>query len=1234
MAIEAVQTFTWDVSCPLFTTFVTALFNVSVYPVQSIDAFRVGALASALHYSGRITTFTTSRSIAVFDIGCLKHRSQLRIARSPLYSTETKTTAKPGIKSAAKTVVSRIKTLLSGKEEAQPEPKPVQPPEPIEERYAAAWEPIVTTYEYRPTPAERWKTRRHQLRLGTWKYDTNESETGAPLQPPITQFREKDLSRLLPPTSDAQFKSREHVAYRRSAMKSHVQILTTPTADTPGTTLLLHFDNKRYLIGSMSEGTQRAGVQMGARLLKVSECFITGRTEWNNTGGVIGMVLTLADANTSSVAASNEDAKKKALTKGKRLGLLDDQEKMKEFEEDAKRDAAPKLTLFSPPNLNHALATARRFVFRKGMPVDVHEIVEDSQKTEGADDWSPYFADENIKVWAMSISPSDNSNGMPLNGKAVGSVSPRKRSINEVYEREPVPDGNGASIVTASSLTPKQHAQLTAKAVVAEMFNSTWRLDTLYETPLSKVRLPASIFVRNSTTNKIQKYKGPLPNGDTPLPDPNLTVLVRKPWPGALIENLPPTEPAKEAISYIIRNHIQRGKFFPDRAEKLKVEKGCKWAQLSKGNNVLNEDGETITPDMVLGEQKEGGGMAVVDIPDASYIDTLLSRPEWRAEKVMAGVGAMVWICGRGVASDPRVQDFMKELAHIQHIVSSPEHCPNNIALDSAAAATARLRQIDPTRYNIPVHSNDAEDASELPEGVHRAVRGLTIQLEPSLEVHAKQVVPYVDIAATEAEMSPEVLEEAKTARSVIKDLEGETRLWASQNLPKGAADVEVTTLGTGSALPSKYRNVSSTLLRVPGWGCMLFDAGENTMGQLRRVFPPDELKQILRGLRMIWISHMHADHHLGTVSVIKAWYQEVHNSTPATHQPGVSAKDVFETKTGLAVVSETAMQHWLYEYSFIEDYGLSRLAPLYISTPYRAPSNVEASILEPNKIGWFIPPSSLAVMPAEQRHQTLALNTLTPEFLNLADIQAVAVKHCHGARAVSVTFPSGFKASYSGDCRPSPAFSKIGKGSTLVIHEATFDDELRGDAEAKNHSTTSEALGVAQAMGAKTCILTHFSQRYQKLPVMDHSDGGSMEGPQASLEDTFAAAADEEETTNPEDEDSGPLQEDLPTTFPDQPTTNGTSTASKPRNSDAAVKFRLKSEMKVCVAFDYMRVKVGQIPEMEGFTPALLKLFEEEEKEKLVEEGEEEKSEGKKGGKQNGGNGKKEKGKGQRGNA
>ena len=53
------------------------------------------------------------------------------------------------------------------------------------------------------------------------------------------------------------------------------------------------------------------------------------------------------------------------------------------------------------------------------------------------------------------------------------------------------------------------------------------------------------------------------------------------------------------------------------------------------------------------------------------------------------------------------------------------------------------------------------------------------------------------------------------------------------------------------------------------------------------------------------------------------------------------------------------------------------------------------------------------------------------------------------------------------------------------MVHEATFADTLEKDAEAKKHSTTAEAIQVSRAMNARVLLLTHFSQRYPKLPAL-----------------------------------------------------------------------------------------------------------------------------------------------------
>jgi ribonuclease Z len=102
----------------------------------------------------------------------------------------------------------------------------------------------------------------------------------------------------------------------------------------------------------------------------------------------------------------------------------------------------------------------------------------------------------------------------------------------------------------------------------------------------------------------------------------------------------------------------------------------------------------------------------------------------------------------------------------------------------------------------------------------------------------------------------------------------------------------------------------------------------------------------------------------------------------------------------------------------------------------------------------------------------------------------------------------------YSGDTRPCEELINQGKSADVLIHEATFEDALALEAFHRKHSTYSEAMDVASRskkkkktmfsigammmthlnfpllfrMQAQTLILTHFSQRYPKLPnLQDH---------------------------------------------------------------------------------------------------------------------------------------------------
>ena len=735
-----------------------------------------------------------------------------------------------------------------------------------------------------------------------------------------------------------------------SKMKSYIEFITTPTSDTPGTALLLHFDDKRYLIGNIHEGLQRAGLQVGAKFLKAKDFFITGRTEWRSTGGLMGMILTLADAAIASAAARAEVTRLK-LERRKAREEEDRQRKKKpskkassdslgkahiskdlEFEEDD-----PSLTLHGGPNLTHTIATARRFIFRKGTPVRVHEHHQEHEVTdaerEGAGE--PTWSDKRIRVWAMPIAPSENND----NSGDLPRETHKKRSLGEFMTGEPTP----AEVSDQWSIepnAPKDQAKRDQKLreyIVNEMFSSEWRYDTLVELPLHEVKLPASIFVRDLATKKIEKYTGPLPNGTAPVP--NIDVLVRQPWPGAVIDHLPPTKPSNIAMSYIIRNHKMRGKFKPAAAKALNVPPGPLWAALAAGSNVQSKDGKTITPDMVLEPSKEGGGIAVVELPSKDYVANLIDRPEWKAEKVMTGVGAIVWILGPGVAYDDTLSAFISARPTLNHIISSTDHCPNYLAMTAAATSAIRHSLIDPTRYPIPIHCNEVPplskpitlESEKVSDSLLSAKRGLRIQLEPSFVVTESNVVPHLNTRLIIQETPWEVLRLGQAAQQEVQ-LNTEEAETANSGLP--SQDAEIICLGTGSAIPSLHRNVSGTLLRVPGCGSYLLDCGENTLGQFKRIFNQSQLIELFHDLKLIWISHLHADHHLGTAPVIKAWYEEVHGKDPGKSRPSLTqallAPDKFlgEGKR-LFLAGQRDMLRWLEDYSTVEDYGYGQIIPL-----------------------------------------------------------------------------------------------------------------------------------------------------------------------------------------------------------------------------------------------------------------------------------------------------------------
>ncbi|KAJ5311975.1 hypothetical protein N7508_002805 [Penicillium antarcticum] len=969
-------------------------------------------------------------------------------------------------------------------------------------------------------------------------------------------------------------------------MKFFYQVITTPTADTPGTVLCLNFPDKRYFFGQLSEGTQRACTERGVKLGLLSDVFVTGKTEWANTGGLIGMILTLADTVATSAAAIEEENRNKARRRAEREAAEDSRkskktQKLPENKPDSKderhgvayveRDGElveqkGNLTIHGPTNLTHTLATARRFVFRKGMPVYLKEYDSESlakQAIFGVEDpfQTPSWEDSNIKVWAMALKPRQAS---PMLSER--SRSPRKRSLDEFQEFAQPQD----------ELDQRTKDQMVRQSIVQDMFNSTWKMDTLFETQLSEVKMPAAMFVRNPETKDLEPYKGPAPGDKGPLPD--IKVLVRKPWPGATVESLPPTSPAREAVCYIVRNHDIRGKFDPNKAKELNVEKGAKYSALTKGESVQSLDGKTVTPDMVLGAPRLGKGIAIMEVPSSEYVEDLVNRPEWKSRAVTTELKAFIWILGPGVAEHPKFQEFVASLPDCKHTVSGTDHTPNYLALGSAASSTVRFARLNSDSYSIPVHDNvtlpqpgapNAGSASAIAARETSPLEplepGFIINMEPNFGFNKDEVMSRFNPSMALHRIPRSVEQRMDVIRKRIAKPAFQNMLQAQRTEWPGS-DAEIIALGTGSSIPSKYRNVSANLVKVPGYGYYLLDCGENTLGQLKRVFEPEELSEVFQNLRMIWISHLHADHHLGTASVIKAWYQENYGLNTAPAQRETDLEMILQEKR-LSVVSDDAMISWLEEYSAVEDFGFDKVLPL-TAHPEVSGSQIITRLTYRHR-----PDNVFSGRRTSMsfNDRCSPLTSLLKSATGLENLLTCRVKHCKGALAVSLVFPHGFKISYSGDCRPSAKFASIGQGSTVLIHEATFGPDMVGSAMAKRHSTSAEAIEVGRRMQARAILLTHFSQRYQKLTFVDNRKA---DVPQSARD----ASAKE------------PADADIPFDDPQ----DQQAAADTPLSDDIGPE--MKHEAKpygglITGAMDYMRIKVGDFALAQAYAPALEKL-------------------------------------------
>ncbi|WWC91109.1 uncharacterized protein L201_006050 [Kwoniella dendrophila CBS 6074] len=849
----------------------------------------------------------------------------------------------------------------------------------------------------------------------------------------------------------------------------HVRAISAPGPDTD---LSLHvsFDNARFLFGC-GEGTQRAFTQKRMSMRGLAGIFI-GSGEARSRAGLAGVLMTAADGGIS------------------------------------------KVDIVGPPDMSHYLSTLRSSVIRDSLTVNMHSYPRSSSSGEAVE----LFKSANITVHGIALIP-----------ESTNEAGPSTRSYQDY-------DPHSVSF-RPSRLSPLD-AQKWCDQIVADIFHNGPKARASRRAPPPP---PSTQSQGEGSKSPSRRRSSPPSTLANPYVNPDDTICssipdTRYPLP------LPSKEDVQTQMVYICQAPDVRGKFNVEKANKLGVPKGPARGKLTKGEQIEVDDPSVeggkriVKPEDCLVGGGPGSVLVVVNCTEqtkSSLMENTYFHKYQPARSTEIGAESMhvhliVHRVPESVWDSEDYREWMKAFGDsTQHLIADPVECPDRTVFNSAAWNTLQLSIANSDVFTPPfVTSPHPTSRVDLPPNTSFLLEGSYCRMHPPAPVtvvdnHNKDT-PFL-ISHSEAESARDTIRQDMPEYSHACD-EAHTAILAdprsTNSTPSSIGDdITVTTLGTGSAIPSKHRNVSSTLLSIPDVGGILLDAGEGTLGQTKRRFGKEGTTKLFEDLQMIFISHMHADHHLGLNSVLEERFKLGITAPLFLIGPTNIALTLQESASWQhAAPSQQALQNVVF--INIQRLGFkidNRNQPRSRSPSPASDAGKEMDQWEKEGVedrqsgvrGW--PYTNIyGFSPAATHDHWRELRRLMST-LSLKSIWAPVVPHRGRAYGLAIEHTSGWKIVYSGDTKPSEELVTAGQDATLLIHEATLEDDKPEVAAIKGHSTFSQAIEVGKKMKAKHILLNHFSQRYPKLPKLPSAKPKPVTIEESGMNDSAIPSVDQQ---------------------------------------------------------------------------------------------------------------------------
>lgn len=528
------------------------------------------------------------------------------------------------------------------------------------------------------------------------------------------------------------------------------------------------------------------------------------------------------------------------------------------------------------------------------------------------------------------------------------------------------------------------------------------------------------------------------------------------------------------SVSYVVETRPQRGKFLVEKAVALGVPKGRLFGQLHQGKDVRLDNGTVVKSSECVLPSMPAVACVVLSCPSTRHVDALVNSTEFDRYREIDGKPAIVQVHvvfhlgSVDVLQQPRYGAWIQTFGvQARHVVLGHDACAQKTVHRASAKLQAQLHAVFPHAFP----SNETHEMRDAATPFSRPVPDAAAlgfspscrdQPEPTVSnlVLGESMLTFILVPQARRGFDSSSCWPRLDFDAIRQSVPSSVNSVPEASRTDDVVDGRITFLGTGCAIPSKYRNVTGMYLELPSgaegctsWAGLMLDCGEGSAGQLYRYASGDKkrFQELADRLKCVWISHNHADHHLGLLRLLSC------------RTPSIAP---------LLVIGPTPLRFWLDEYAALDP---------TVSGTYTFAEN------------YGFDENDSRFQDDETHVESARVRAWLRQTLNIAQLECVPVKHARQSYAVVITFATGAKLAFSGDCRPSDKFSEKAKGAFLMVHEATFEDELVKEAKDKAHCTTQEAIQVGRQASVQHLVLTHFSQRYPKMAVLSSATEQSL---------------------------------------------------------------------------------------------------------------------------------------------